>query len=59
MVELSPSSSLPREKKTDDLFRINTDSTERVHFHYLVPKIISTVFVYFWDFFARKITLFR
>lgn len=32
--------------------------TEEVHFHYLISKIISTVVVYFWNFFARKITLF-
>jgi putative flippase GtrA len=32
--------------------------TERIRFHYLFSKIISTVFVYFWNFFARKITLF-
>jgi putative flippase GtrA len=32
--------------------------TEDVHFHYLISKIISTVVVYFWNFFARKITLF-
>jgi putative flippase GtrA len=32
--------------------------TERIHFHYLISKIVSTAFVYFWNFFARKITLF-
>lgn len=33
--------------------------TEYVHFHYLMSKIVSTVFVYLWNFFARKFTLFR
>lgn len=33
--------------------------TEHIHFHYLLSKIISTVFVYLWNFFARKYTLFR
>jgi len=33
--------------------------TEKVHFHYLSSKIISTVVVYCWNFFARKFTLFN
>lgn len=32
--------------------------TEEVHLHYLLSKIISTFVVYFWNFFARKLTLF-
>jgi putative flippase GtrA len=33
--------------------------TEYVHFHYLVSKIISTAFVFLWNFGARKFILFR
>ena len=33
--------------------------TEIVGFHYLASKIASTVFVYLWNFFARKYSLFR
>ena len=33
--------------------------TEIVDFHYLISKILSTVFVYLWNFFVRKYTLFR
>jgi len=33
--------------------------TEWVHFHYLVSKLVSTVFVYLWNFVARKYILFR
>ncbi len=33
--------------------------TEHIHFHYLISKIISTFFVYFWNFTARKFTLFK
>lgn len=33
--------------------------TEIARFHYLASKIISTVFVYLWNFFARKYSLFR
>lgn len=33
--------------------------TEFVHLHYLLSKIVSTVFVYLWNFFARRYTLFR
>lgn len=33
--------------------------TEVVRFHYLESKIVSTVFVYLWNFFARKYSLFR
>ncbi|HOI08510.1 MAG TPA: GtrA family protein [Deltaproteobacteria bacterium] len=32
--------------------------TARIGFHYLVSKIVSTVAVYCWNFFARKYTLF-
>jgi len=27
--------------------------------HYLLSKIITTIFVYFWNFFARKVILFK
>ena len=33
--------------------------TEKMHFYYLISKIISTFFVYLWNFFARKFILFR
>ena len=33
--------------------------TEIARFHYLASKIISTMFVYLWNFFARKYSLFR
>jgi len=33
--------------------------TEWVAFHYLISKLISTVGVFFWNFFARKKILFR
>jgi putative flippase GtrA len=33
--------------------------TEHIHFHYLLSKISSTIFVYLWNFFARKFILFR
>jgi putative flippase GtrA len=33
--------------------------TEIARFHYLASKIVSTVFVYLWNFFARKYSLFR
>jgi putative flippase GtrA len=33
--------------------------TEMAGFHYLTSKITSTVFVYLWNFFARKYSLFR
>jgi putative flippase GtrA len=33
--------------------------TEHIHFHYLISKIISAFFIYFWNFFARKFTLFN
>lgn len=33
--------------------------TEHIHFYYLFSKIISTAFVYLWNFFARKFILFR
>ena len=32
--------------------------TERAEFHYLISKIISTIFVFFWNFLARKKILF-
>lgn len=33
--------------------------TELVKFHYLISKLVSTVCVYLWNFFARKFVLFR
>ncbi len=33
--------------------------TEHVHFYYLISKLVSTAFVYLWNFFARKYILFR
>jgi putative flippase GtrA len=33
--------------------------TEIAGFHYLASKIVSTMFVYLWNFFARKYSLFR
>lgn len=33
--------------------------TERVGFHYLVSKMCSTALVFLWNFFARKLSLFR
>jgi putative flippase GtrA len=33
--------------------------TETVRLHYLLSKIVSTFFVFLWNFFARKMTLFR
>jgi putative flippase GtrA len=33
--------------------------TEQVKLHYLQAKLVSTVFVYLWNFFIRKLTLFR
>ena len=33
--------------------------TELLLFHYLISKIFSTVFVYLWNFFARKYALFN
>jgi len=33
--------------------------TEQLHFHYLFSKIVSTVFVYLWNFFTRKYALFH
>ncbi len=32
--------------------------TEIILFHYLISKIISSIAIAFWNFFARKITLF-
>jgi putative flippase GtrA len=32
--------------------------TESAHLHYLISKIISTIVVFFWNFFARKKILF-
>lgn len=32
--------------------------TEKLHIYYLVSKIIATIIVYFWNFFARKKLLF-
>lgn len=33
--------------------------TEYIHFHYLLSKIVSTIFIYLWNFFARKYILFK
>jgi len=33
--------------------------TEHVHFHYLVSKALSVIIVFFWNFLARKSTLFH
>jgi putative flippase GtrA len=33
--------------------------TELLFFHYVVSKLFSTVFVYLWNFFARKYALFN
>jgi putative flippase GtrA len=33
--------------------------TEIVGLHYLLSKVVSTAFVYLWNFFARKYSLFR
>lgn len=33
--------------------------TSFIHFHYMFSKIISTAFVYFWNFGARKLILFK
>ena len=33
--------------------------TESLGFHYLVSKVVATVTVLFWNFFARKYALFR
>lgn len=33
--------------------------TEHIHFHYLISKIITTLLVYLWNFFARKFILFH
>lgn len=33
--------------------------TEKIRLHYLISKIISTIVVYCWNFFARKFTLFN
>jgi putative flippase GtrA len=32
--------------------------TEKIHFYYLFSKIAAAIFVYLWNFTARKITLF-
>jgi len=29
--------------------------TEWVHIHYMISKIIATIIVFFWNFFARKL----
>lgn len=34
-------------------------STEKIHFHYMLSKIISTVIVFIWNFVARKFLLFN
>jgi putative flippase GtrA len=33
--------------------------TEHIHFYYLLSKIVSTVFVFLWNFIVRKFILFR
>lgn len=33
--------------------------TDLFHLHYMFSKIISTVIVFFWNFFARKVLLFN
>ena len=33
--------------------------TDKMGIHYMISKIISTVIVFFWNFFARKIVLFK
>ena len=33
--------------------------TSKIHFYYLLSKIVSTVLVYLWNFFARKYLLFK
>lgn len=33
--------------------------TDKIGIHYMLSKIISTVIVFFWNFFARKIILFK
>lgn len=34
-------------------------STDLLGFYYLIGKIVSTIVVFFWNFFARKIALFQ
>ena len=34
-------------------------SSDLLGLHYMVSKLISTVIVFFWNFFARKLTLFN
>lgn len=33
--------------------------TDMLHMHYLLSKLVSTVLVFFWNFFARKLILFK
>ena len=33
--------------------------TDKMGIHYMLSKIISTVLVFFWNFFARKLVLFK
>lgn len=33
--------------------------TDKMGIHYMISKIISTVIVFFWNFFARKFVLFK
>ena len=33
--------------------------TDKMGIHYMLSKIISTILVFFWNFFARKIVLFK
>ena len=32
---------------------------DKAHLHYLVSKVITTAIVFFWNFFAKKLILFR
>ena len=34
-------------------------ATDLCHLHYMLSKIISTMIVFFWNFFARKVLLFN
>jgi putative flippase GtrA len=33
--------------------------TENIHIYYLISKIIAAILILFWNFFARKFTLFK
>ncbi|MBO6169547.1 MAG: GtrA family protein [Bacteroidales bacterium] len=32
---------------------------DKAHIHYMISKVITTVIVFFWNFFAKKLILFR